>query len=157
VDKIAMFWMHLDDPIELSNSTEIQNVITAALEEVRQQISNEFGPQTWSKVREILHGAAKQRFFYNMVEKLPSTLQGKAFWAAQLNRRVVDFHIKYENLDNFLIQLNYFLGTQADLHHFRNASGYTHKLPQVAPERSAFYNFLEDLGASRIVAQLAHV
>ena len=141
-----MLQLYLEDPIELSTSSDIQYAIFKAINEERQVIADEFGTQTWSEVQSILRGVSKQRLFNRVIEKFPSTLQGKAFWAAQLNRKVVDFHIVYENLEKFLIQLNYFLGAQADLRHFRNENGYSHELPQTAPSRSAFFNFLADLG-----------
>ena len=143
-----MLQLYLEDPIELSTSSDIQYAIFKAINEERQVIADEFGTQTWSEVQSILRGVSKQRLFNRVIEKLPSTLQGKAFMAAQMNRKVVDFHILYENLEKFLIQLNYFLAAQADLCHFKNVNGYSHELPQTAPTRSAFFNFLADLGES---------
>ena len=143
-----MLTVDFDEPIELSSPKDIQSAITEALEEEREVIAEESLTRNWSRVREILHGAAKQRFFNRVTERLPSTLQWYATQSALMSREVIDFHMKYENLDRFLISLNYYLGQQADL----DNSGYTnehadkfHELTQTAPERSALYNFLTNL------------
>jgi hypothetical protein len=65
-----------------------------------------------------------------------------------MSRAVTDFHMKYENLDRFLISLNYYPGQQADLDDFKYANLYSeefYNLPQTAPERLALFNFLSDL------------
>jgi hypothetical protein len=54
---------YFDRPIELSSPKGIQGAITEALEEERKVIAEESLTRTWSEVREILHSAAKQRFF----------------------------------------------------------------------------------------------
>jgi hypothetical protein len=143
-----MLRIHIEDPIELSTPRKINQAISEALEEEKIVILKETGKQSWSEVREILHGVAKQRFFERVIVKLPATLQGKAFWSASLRENVRNHHIKYENLDSFLIQLNYFLGSQVDLNYRRGDNNYSYGLPQSAPGRSAFYNFLTDLGES---------
>jgi hypothetical protein len=111
----------------------IQSAITEALEE-----------EVW----EILHGVAKQRFFDRVTERWPSTLQWYATQSDLMSRAVIDFHMKYENLDTFLISLNYYLGQQADLDNSRYTNKHSdkfHELPQTAPERSALHNFLTSL------------
>jgi hypothetical protein len=133
-----MLTVYFDEPVEL----------TEALEEEREVIAEESLNRTWTEVREILHGAAKQPFFDRVTEKLPSTLQGYATQSALRSRAVSDFHMKYENLDRFLISLNYYLGQQTDLDNFRYANLYLEEffdLPQTAPERSALYNILTNL------------
>ena len=144
----AKLTIHLEDPIELSSPEEINQAVTDALEEERTVILEEFGIQAWSEVQAILHGVAKQRFFNRVITKLPSTLRGKAHWAAAIKRNIVEFHIKYGNLEKFLIQLNQFLWSQANLSNTRNINNYSYDLPQTAPGRSAFWNFLTDLGES---------
>jgi hypothetical protein len=142
----AKLTINLEDPIELSSPEEINRAITDALEEERTVILEEFGTQAWSEVQAILHGVAKQRFFNRVITKLPATLREKAYFAAGIKRNVVEFHIKYGNLENFLIQLNQFLWSQANLRHTRNTKNYSYDLPQTAPGKSAFWNFLTDLG-----------
>ena len=143
-----MLQLYMENPIELSTPTNIQYAIFEALNEERQLIANELGALSWPEVQNTLRGVAKQRLFNRVIEKLPSTLQEYAFMSTQMNRKVMEFHIVYENLERFLIHLNYFLGAQADLCHFKNVNGYSHELPQTAPTRSAFFNFLADLGES---------
>ena len=140
--------IHLEDPVELSTPKEINQAITEALEEERRIILEEFNTQAWSEVQGILHGVAKQRFFDRVIAKLLTTLQGKAAWAASLKTNVREYHAKYENLEKFLIQLNQFLWSQDNLRHTSNSNNYSYDLPQTAPGRSAFYNFLTDLGES---------
>jgi hypothetical protein len=147
-----MLRIHLEDPIELSTPRDINLAVTEALEEERIAILEESGTQAWSEVRAILHGAAKQRFFNRVIAKLPSTLQGKAYRAASLKKNIREHHIIYENIESFLIQLNHFLGSQDNLHS-RNFSNYSDGLPQQAPGRSAFYNFLTDLGEGQTLLQ----
>lgn len=134
-----------EGPIELSSPKEIQTAITEALEEELEVIAEQSLTRNWSQVREILHGAAKQRFFKRVTLKLPSTLQWYAIQSYLMNTEVIHFHMKYENLDTFLISLNYFLCQQADLYCsiYSNAhADQCHELPQTAPERSALFNFL---------------
>ena len=141
-----MFVINIDDPVELMTPEGIQAAITEALEEERAVILEEHATERWSEVKAILEGEGRHHFFNRVLTKLSSTLRGKAYWAASLNLNVRNFHIKYENLDRFLIGLNYFLGQQADLRYIKNENGHTHELPQPAPERSAFFNFLTNLG-----------
>ena len=123
----------------------IQIAITEALEE-KEVIAEESQTRVWSEVLLTLKGVAKQRFFDRVINKLPSDLQALAFIAPQLNRNVRDHHIKYENLDKCLIQLNYFFGQQLDLQKYSSSNDHLFQLPQSAPDRSAFYNFLADFG-----------
>jgi hypothetical protein len=141
------------EPIELSTPRDIKIAISEALEEERAIILQDPQNRVWSKVLEILHGEAKQRFFTRVIAKLPSTLQQKAYWAAGLKINVREYHIKFENLERFLIALNFFLGSQANAQrtpHRSNAGNYSYDLPRnvTVPRRSAFFNFLTDLGES---------
>jgi hypothetical protein len=143
-----MLTMYFDNPIQLSGPKYIQSAITEALEEQKEVIAEEFRTRAWSEVQEVLHGVAKQRFFERLINRLPSTLQWKAEQSVLMSRAVTDFHMKYKNLDIFLVSLNYFLGQQADLENFRYTNRYSdkfHDLPQTAPERSALYNFMTSL------------
>ena len=83
-----MLRIHLEDPIELLTPRDINLAVTEALEEERIVILEESGTQASLEVRAILHGAAKQRFFDRVIAKLPSTLQGKAYWAASLKKNI---------------------------------------------------------------------
>jgi hypothetical protein len=55
--------INLQDPIELSTPKNIKLAVSEALEEERAIILQEPQNKKWSKVLEILHGEAKQRFF----------------------------------------------------------------------------------------------
>jgi hypothetical protein len=140
----------IEEPIELSTPRDIKKAILEALEEERAIILQNPQNRVWLKVLEILHGEAKQRFFTRVITKLPSTLRQKAYWAAGLKTNVREYHIRFENLERFLIALNFFLGSQVNSRRHKNTAGYSYDLPRNAtgPCRSAFFNFLTDLGES---------
>jgi poly(A) polymerase Pap1 len=138
------------EPIELSTPRDIRIAISEALEEERAIILQDPQNRVWSKVLEILHGVAKQRFFTRVIAKLPSTLQQKAYWAAGLKTNVREYHIKFENLERFLIALNFFFGSQANSQRHKCTGSYSYNLLHnvTVPRRSTFFNFLTDLGES---------
>jgi hypothetical protein len=138
------------EPIELSTPRDIKGAISEALEEERAIILQDPQNRVWSKVLEILHGEAKHRFFARVIAKLPSTLQQKAYWAAGLKINVREYHIRFENLERFPIALNFFLGSQANAQRHKGTGNYSYDLPrnETGPRRSAFFNFLTDLGGS---------
>jgi hypothetical protein len=140
--------INLQDPIELLTPRNIKLAVSEALDEERAIILQEPQNREWSKVLEILHDEAKQIFFTRIIAKLPSTLQQKAYWAAGLKSNVREFHIRFENLERFLIALNFFLGAQQDSQRYRGSGNYSYGLPFNDTDRSAFFNFLTDLGGS---------
>ena len=135
--------LELTPPINLATPQEIHEAITIALEEEKIKIQQEHGVSTWTDIKLILQKQNKQAFFNRVTDKLPSTLRDKAIHAANLAGNVRSHHIKYENLDKFLISLNYFLGQQEDLQYAKTTKNYEYETQQ--NKRSIFYRFLKTL------------
>ena len=121
----------------------ISYLYSVALAEEKLDIAEQYSTNNINKIEILLSTTFLERFFNRLVNTLDSLLKSFALRVRNLRPDIFRVHCRFDKLELFLIQLNYFVLQQRDL--IFNTTTYEHTLPHLSSKHSAFYHFLDNL------------